>query len=118
MADTDRELRVEECVVDEGNRRDEKRVAQLAEVRSVLRGRDYGPELLASRVMLLRLAELASRYDSPESAVVFSREIARQLEAIGNLLLKAQVQQEADSLVGRLMEEILAEMNRDQTAGR
>jgi hypothetical protein len=76
-----------------------------------LRSRELGQEMEASRLMIQRLIEVSKQYDSPQALLMFSREIARLLDAMANLLFRAQVQNEADSIINRLMEDILGEMN-------
>jgi hypothetical protein len=90
----------------------EARLESLKRLRAQLRSQDFGLELESARVMVLALIGLAERYESPKALLAFSREIARQVDALANLALKSQIQREADSIIGRLMDDILTEMDR------
>lgn len=74
---------------------------------------DVGRELATARLMIQNLALAAQATDSPFILAILSNAMARQLEAIGNLLLKSQLNEGAASALATLLHSILDEISQD-----
>jgi hypothetical protein len=74
---------------------------------------DVGRELAAARLMIQHLVLAAGAADSPFTLAIVSNAIARQLEAIGSLLLKSHLKQGDPSAITNLLYAILDEMSHE-----
>jgi len=74
---------------------------------------DTGRELATARLMIQNLALAAQAAHSPFILAILSNAMARQLEAIGNLLLKSQFNQGSASALATLLHGILDEISQD-----